>query len=415
MGAKRAAIYSRVSTESQDGEDKTSLSEQVAEIEAYCAAQGHTVTARFQDVSSGVRRDRAGFLAMQAGARRGDFDVIVSWKADRLARSGSSMGDLLDAVEAGKVEIQTVSGAFDRRYAELLASVARMERETFKERSAMGKRGSAKLGRIPCGKPPYGYRRGSDGKPEIVESEAEAIRRMFDLYIDGMATPSIRQTLAAEYGHKVSAAHVYCSLSATAYIGLYAYEGIEIPCPPIVDRDTFNRAQAVKKQKLVRGHGNTKTTYLLQHLIRCKGCGRLLGARTRREGNKTTRYYHCYGYTKACRPRPYISADALEARVWSEISDVLKRPDLLSTRFNEAEDNGSLAEDIQSAERDIAKWHRKNERLVSLYVGEDIDKAEFDHQRKYITEPLEAAQERLAASDTGKARITPLRASWSDS
>ena len=33
---------------------------------------------------------------------------------------------------------------------------------------------------------------------------------------------------------------------------------------------------------------------------------------------------------------------------------------------------------------------------MSLYVGEDITKAEFDHQRKYIQEPLEAAQSRLA-------------------
>lgn len=165
---------------------------------------------------------------------------------------------------------------------------------------------------------------------------------------------------------------------------------------PRADRDTWNRAQAVKTANLVRGDGNTKTFYLLQHLIKCQGCGRLLGARTRRDRNKINRYYRCYGYQKSCRTSPHINADALEARVWSEISDVLKRPDLLSARFNASEDAGALAEDITSAERDVTKWNRKNERLVSLYVGEDITKAEFDHQRKYIQEPLEAAQQRLS-------------------
>lgn len=334
---------------------------------------------------------------MQADARRGDFEIIIGWTADRLARSGSAMGDLLDSIESGKVKIETVRGTFDKKYAELLASVARMERESIKERFQMGKRGAAKQGRIPCGKPPYGYRRGSDGRPEVVEAEAVAIREMFRLYTDEkMGTPSIRETLAREYGYRVSAAHIYNAISCRAYIGEYSYENILIPCPPIVGRDTFDRAQAVKRSKLVRGDGNTKTFYLLQHLIKCDGCGRLLGARTRRERGRTSRYYHCYGYSAACRKHPYINADALEARIWSEISDVPRRPDLLSARFNETDDTGSLAEDIQSAARDVAKWNRKNERLVSLYVGEDIDKAEFDHQRRFIQEPLEAAQERLS-------------------
>ena len=37
---KRAAIYARVSDKSQDTEDKTSISEQVGEMEAYCEQRG---------------------------------------------------------------------------------------------------------------------------------------------------------------------------------------------------------------------------------------------------------------------------------------------------------------------------------------------------------------------------------------
>ena len=42
----RAAIYARVSDKSQAEEDKTSLSEQATEMEAYCERRGLTITAR---------------------------------------------------------------------------------------------------------------------------------------------------------------------------------------------------------------------------------------------------------------------------------------------------------------------------------------------------------------------------------
>ena len=89
------------------------------------------------------------------------------------------------------------------------------------------------------------------------------------------------------------------------------------------------------------------------------------------------------------------NADALEERVWTEIADVLKRPDLLTKRFQDSEGGDTLDKDLKNAERDLAKWEKKNERLIGIYVGGDISKEEFDHQRKYVQEPLEAAQDRV--------------------
>ncbi len=53
VDGKRAAIYARVSDKSQDTEDKTSLSEQTTEMEAYCEGKGMTITARYQEVGRG--------------------------------------------------------------------------------------------------------------------------------------------------------------------------------------------------------------------------------------------------------------------------------------------------------------------------------------------------------------------------
>ena len=41
----RAAIYARVSDQSQDAEDKTSISEQISDMEAHCERRGLTIVA----------------------------------------------------------------------------------------------------------------------------------------------------------------------------------------------------------------------------------------------------------------------------------------------------------------------------------------------------------------------------------
>ncbi len=57
----RAANYARVSDKSQDREDKTSISEQIDEMEAYCENRGIAITARYQEVGRGRSKKRPEF------------------------------------------------------------------------------------------------------------------------------------------------------------------------------------------------------------------------------------------------------------------------------------------------------------------------------------------------------------------
>ena len=83
---KRAAIYARVSDKRQADEDKTSISEQIAEMEAHCERRGLSNVARYQEVGRGWTKNRPGFQRMLADAALGRFDTIVCWKSDRLSR-----------------------------------------------------------------------------------------------------------------------------------------------------------------------------------------------------------------------------------------------------------------------------------------------------------------------------------------
>ena len=96
----RAAIYARVSDQSQDAEDKTSITEQTSDMEAHCERRGLTVVARYQEVGQGWSKERPEFQRMLADARRGRFDTIVCWKSDRLSRCMYPAAALMEVVEA---------------------------------------------------------------------------------------------------------------------------------------------------------------------------------------------------------------------------------------------------------------------------------------------------------------------------
>ena len=195
----RAAIYARVSDKSQDAEDKTSITEQTSEMEAYCERRGLTIAVRYQEVGQGWSKKRPEFQRMLADARQGRFDTIVCWKSDRLSRGMYPAAALMEVVEAYHINLEAVMDSIDMKTFGLMAAIGEIELDNFRERASMGKRGAAKQGRIPVSNVPYGYRVGEDGRPEIVEEEAEVVRRIFRWCVqEGLGARVIGQRLMAE-------------------------------------------------------------------------------------------------------------------------------------------------------------------------------------------------------------------------
>ena len=196
---KRAAIYARVSDKSQDTEEKTSISEQISDMEAHCERRGLTITARYQEVGRGWSKNRPEFQRMLADAKRGRFDTVVCWKSDRLSRGMYPAAALMEVIEAYQIDLEAVMDAIDMKTFGLMAAIGKIELDNFRERASMGKRGSAKQGRIPVNNVPFGYRLGEGRRPEIVEADAEVIRRVFHMYVrKGMGARLIAKQLTAE-------------------------------------------------------------------------------------------------------------------------------------------------------------------------------------------------------------------------
>ena len=194
---QRAAIYARVSDKSQDTEDKTSISEQISDMEAHCERRGLTITARYQEVGRGWSKNRPEFQRMLADAKKGRFDTIVCCKSDRLSRGMYPAAALMEVIEAYQIELEAVMDAIDMKTFGLMAAIGKIELDNFRERASMGKRGSAKQGRIPVNNVPFGYRLG-EGRRPLVEEIAKAERdlqkvqveedRAIRLYVSGKIT-----------------------------------------------------------------------------------------------------------------------------------------------------------------------------------------------------------------------------------
>ena len=438
---QRAAIYARVSDKSQDTEDKTSISEQISDMEAHCQRRGLTITARYQEVGRGWSKSRPEFQRMLADAKRGRFDTIVCWKSDRLSRGMYPAAALMEVVEAYQIELEAVMDAIDMKTFGLMAAIGKIELDNFRERASMGKRGSAKQGRIPVNNVPYGYRLGEDRRPQMVEAEVEVIRRVFHMYVrEGLGAPAIARQLTAEGVPTPNAVGRWYDRTVTRILGTEAYRGtwwfgtvrhvstehgmrrydrpedewVGVPFPPVVDEGTWEQAQEAKKRRLTRSGRNTKLFYLLQHLVRCAECGFLMGCRANRrqtakrdgkvyrhELDPPHRYYNCYGMLNEgvrCREHPYIRAERLEGVVWSEVKKVLENPDLIIAgieAMNSRADGGALAEEIAGVERDLQRVQMEEDRAIRLYVSGKITEKQLDHQRRFITERLETLRANL--------------------
>ena len=459
----RAAIYARVSDKSQDGEDKTSIAEQTGDMEAYCESKGLTITARYQEVGRGWSKKRPEFQRMLADARKGRFDVIVCWKSDRLSRGMYPAAALMEVVEAHQIRLEAVLDAIDMKTFGLMAAIGKIELDNFRERSTMGKRGTAKQGRAPTGRLPYGYRIGDDGRPEVIEEQAEVVRRIFQMYVhEGMRAYSIAVRLTDEevptQAGKLTwlQSRVHHILGNATYTGSWVYgkyrhvsteDGmkvydqprdtwIEIPVPQVIDDQTWERAQKLKKQRSIKAKRNTKVLYLLQHLLKCGECGRNFHTRASwtttsvRNGKAYTyelttprRYYMCNGTQSLrlrCRERPYIRAEQLEEPIWTEVKRVLQNPDLIVAGIAtlDSQEGCGMEEEIAQAERDLRSIQMEEDRAIRLFVSGKITEAQLDLQRRFITERLESAREKLddyrarEASGTEKRRLMEEVLAW---
>jgi DNA invertase Pin-like site-specific DNA recombinase len=138
---KRAAIYVRVSTDSQTIENQLRELRQVAE------RRGWEVVEVYKDAGiSGAkgRNDRPGFDLLLKDASRRKFDVMMAWAIDRLGRSLIDLLGMIQHLEAVGVDLYLDQQAIDtttpmgKLVFQITGAFAEFERSMIRQRVKAG-------------------------------------------------------------------------------------------------------------------------------------------------------------------------------------------------------------------------------------------------------------------------------------
>ena len=141
MSNKRAALYVRVSTDSQTVKNQIRKLRQVAE------RRGWDVVEVYSDAGiSGAkgRNGRPGLDTMLKDARRRKFDIVMAWAIDRLGRSLSDLLDTIQHLEACGVDLYLDQQAIDtttpmgKLVFQLTGAFAEFERTMIRQRIKAG-------------------------------------------------------------------------------------------------------------------------------------------------------------------------------------------------------------------------------------------------------------------------------------
>ncbi len=188
---------------------------------------------------------------------------------------------------------------------------------------------------------------------------------------------------------------------------------IGIPFPPVVDEEIWELAQARKFKRFSHSKRNTKTFYLLQHMVRCAECGLYLHGRSLRKishyqnGKRYAytldpprRYYRCGGMTShklECRRPGFIKAERLEKFVWNEVKRMVQSPGLIVAGIESlsTQDDDGWEREVERAERELNRVQAEEDRAIRLYVSGKITETQLDHRHKFITERLETLRTEL--------------------
>jgi site-specific DNA recombinase len=446
-----AAIYARVSSARQK-KDQT-IGSQTAALREHAAQSRLEVPGEwvFEDEGhSGATLVRPGLEALRDLAAQGCLDVVLCYSPDRLARKFAYQALLIEEFSRVGVQVEFVKNGTrgdtpeDQLLVQFQGMFAEYEKAQLMERYRRGKAHRARTGSVNVlSGAPFGYRylrknEHAGAAYEVVAHEATLVTEMFRRYADDGASIAdlgrwltsqgvLTRTGKTRWDRSV----IWGMLRNPAYAGTAVFgktqvlqespglnrrarlegrttpratrtvdrpreEWTEIPVPPIVTAETFERAGQRLEDNKRYASRNTRIPSLLQGLAACSACGYGYYRTSTTTTNKKIYYYRCLGSDeyryeggRVCGNKP-VRADYLDTVVWDHITHLLADPALIRAEISKRLDAARTASPVT----------RQRQRL-------ELDQAKATTA---ITAMIEAFSEQLITIDELRTRLPHLRA-----
>ena len=205
----RAAIYARLSFESEANKERDTVETQIAYIKDFIDRQDDMAAADvYADVSvTGTTFDRPEFDRMMQDIRAGKVNTVITRDLSRLGRNYVEAGNYIERIFPFlDVRYIAITDGFDsaRQDADLSVPLKNMVNEFYSKdiskKVKTGKHAIWMQGGFSEGTPPYGYMRAEDGSRRLViDTDVSAnVVRIFRMFLDGMGYAQIARQMQGE-------------------------------------------------------------------------------------------------------------------------------------------------------------------------------------------------------------------------
>lgn len=421
---RKVAGYARVSTDNE--EQQTSYESQVAYYTNYIQSRDDWEFVKVytdEGISGTSTRRREGFNQMISDALKGDIDLIVTKSVSRFARNTVDSLSTIRKLKENGTEVYFEKESiwtFDSKgelLITIMSSLAQEESRSISENVIWGKRKQMAEGKVTI---PYsrviGFEKGADGNIAVNKEQAEVVKLIFRLFLQGMTPHSIAieltdREIATPGGQKKwNAITIRRMLMNEKYKGdallqkaftvdflskkqkknegevpQYYVEGNhEAIIDPLVFDLVQNEMEKRKNIKPTRYSGIS----IFSNKIKCEECGNWYGAKVWHSNSKyRKKIYQCnhkFKNQKKCST-PHVTEDEIKEAFIKALSSIAKdRSEIIeniksvqeqlcdTTVLNEEKDLlckelDTLVDNIQKLVESNAKVAQNQERYLAEY------------------------------------------------
>jgi len=408
-----AAVYVRISKDTAG--EEAGVNRQIEDCKELAKKLGWKIGEIFTDNDTSAfkrKKNRDGVLRvvrpewsrMLEGFANEEFQGMLAYTLDRIARDPRDLEDLIDLVKENGIKVRSVTGEMDLSHtggitmARIMVTIANQESEAIARRVSRVRLSLAMAGEYSGGSRRFGYNADCS---ELIEEEAAAIRDAYKRIIAGGSLASIHRHwestgIKGTNGAVISVTNISALIRRPLHAGLAEYKGKIVgksQMPAIVSQKTYEKAVAILNSASNKPKMGRPPRALLSSFLHCDKCKAKMSRLNNKYYNRPNAnkfiYYAC---PTRCR---CIRLEALDAHVADVLLTKIAK-DLAKVKAPVKITKATPAHEVEAA-----KWRDELADLQRMFAAGELSAKMFGPAAKAAEDKL-AALEKLTAKAAGK-------------